>query len=86
MFCDGQVYEGCSRRADVVGIFPSETSIMRLIGAVLFEQNDAWQTSSRYMIVEAFARIDTEEIDPSLSTTTKAARSCPQAIRKFAPA
>jgi len=40
---------------------------------VLFEQNDEWQTSSRYMMVEAFARIDTEEIDPILSITTKAA-------------
>lgn len=36
---------------------------MRLIGAVLFEQNDEWQTSSRYMMVEAFAQIDKEEID-----------------------
>ena len=61
------------RRADVVGIFPNEASILRLIGAVLFEQNDEWQTSSRYMMVEAFARIDTEEIDPILSITTKAA-------------
>jgi transposase-like protein len=61
------------RRADVVGIFPNEASIMRLIGAVLFEQNDEWQTSSRYMMVEAFAQIDKEEIDPILSITTKAA-------------
>ena len=61
------------RRADVVGIFPNEASIMRLIGAVLFEANDEWQTSSRYMMVEAFAQIDTEEIDPILSITTKAA-------------
>ena len=35
------------RRADVVGIVPNETSIMRLIGAGPFEQNDAWQTASR---------------------------------------
>ena len=61
------------RRADVVGIFPNEASIMRLIGAVLFEQNDERQTSSRYMMVEAFAQIDKEEIDPILSITTKAA-------------
>ena len=61
------------RHTDVVGIFPNEASIMRLIGAVLFEQNDEWQTSSRYMMVEAFAQIDKEEIDPILSITTKAA-------------
>jgi putative transposase len=67
------------RRADVVGSnascvqVPNEASIMRLIGAVLFEQNDEWQTSSRYMMVEAFAQIDKEEIDPILSITTKAA-------------
>ncbi len=61
------------RCADVVGIFPNEASIMRLIGAVLFEQNYEWHTSSRYMMVETFAQIDKEEIDPILSITTKAA-------------
>ena len=38
------------------------------------------------MMVEAFAQIDKEEIDPILSITTKAALSCPQAIRKITPA
>jgi hypothetical protein len=42
------------RRADVVGIFPNEASIRRLIGVVLFEQNDEWQTLSRNMMVAAF--------------------------------
>ena len=54
-------------------IFSNDASFMRLIGAVLFEQNDEWQTSRRYMMVEAFAQIDKEEIDPILSITTKAA-------------
>ena len=65
---------------------PNEASIMRLIGALLFEQNDEWQTSSRYMMVEALAQIDKEAIDPILSITTKATRSCPQAIREITPA
>ena len=61
------------RRADVVGIFPNEASITRLIGAVLFEQNDEWATQNRYMMVEAFERIDHAEPDPLLSISTEAA-------------
>jgi transposase-like protein len=61
------------RRADVVGILPDEDSILRLIGAVLFEQNDDWQSQHRYMMVEAFSQIDTAQIDPLLSITTQAA-------------
>ena len=47
------------RRADVVGIFPDEASIIRLIGAVLLEQNGEWQLQHRYMQVEAMAELVT---------------------------
>src|SRR5207253_6872771 len=45
------------RRADVVGIFPCEASIVRLIGAVLLEANDEWQLQHRYMGVEAMGEM-----------------------------
>ena len=57
----------------VMSSFPNEDSILRLIGAILFEQNADRQSQHRYMPVEAFSQIDTAQIDPLLSITTQAA-------------
>ncbi len=51
------------RRAEMVGIFPNEGSIIRLIGAVLLEQNDERQLQHRYMQVEAMADIRLPTVD-----------------------
>jgi transposase-like protein len=53
------------RRTDVVGIFPNEAAIVRLVGAILIEQNDEWAVQrARYMTLETIAPLSD---DPAVS-------------------
>jgi len=45
------------RRTHVVGIFPNQNAIVRLVGALMLEQNDEWAVTRRYMTLDTIDEV-----------------------------
>lgn len=60
-----RVNKEIARRSDVVGIFPNDASVIRLVGALLIEQNDEWQLTRGYLSKESIGLVLEDQAEAS---------------------
>ena len=68
-----RVNKEIKRRSQVIGIFPNDAAIVRLVGALLDEQTDEWQVTRRYMTREVLGKLIDPNNPQALLETRKAA-------------
>jgi transposase-like protein len=71
------------RRALVVGIFPNNGSIIRLVGSLVVEQTDEWQVTRRDISAESLAKVAGTEESPALITSTEVAYAAMPETRSY---
>lgn len=67
-----RVHKEIKRRSNVVGIFPDDISVLRLVGAVLIEVHDDWQTTDRRYLSEGSMRLIGHQAKEVTATETPA--------------
>ncbi len=61
-----RVNKEIKRRSNVIGIFPNDGAIMRLVGALVVEQSEEWHLTRRYMSHESLAKVINPDLENKL--------------------
>ena len=61
-----RVNKEIKRRSNVIGIFPNDGAIIRLVGALVVEQNEEWHLTRRYMSHESLVKVINPDLESKL--------------------